>query len=285
MKLSTQLLVVLALAAHPYLAVAATPEEQQKEMQKAVAALPWQVGPVTGSVSNKASIKIEKGAGLLDMPNSDKFLQLNGNPPSSTRNILATDDWFAAFDFEPSGYVKDDETIDADALLKQIKEGNARGNEERRKQGYPELTAEGWHVPPHYDPATKRLEWALRLRSGTSTVINYTVRILGRTGVESAILVSSPERLDADIQSFKTALQGFDFNAGERYSEFKQGDRIAEFGLAALVAGGAAAVATKTGFWKVLAGVFAAFWKVIAAGAVALVIGIGKFFGGKKSSN
>jgi uncharacterized membrane-anchored protein len=109
-------------------------------------------------------------------------------------------------------------------------------------------------------------------------VLNYTVRLLGRTGVESAILVSRPETLDDDIKSFKKALQGFEFNAGERYSEFKQGDRIAEFGLAALVAGGAAAVATKAGFWKVLGGALAAFWKVIAAFFVAATAGVRKFF-------
>ena len=99
-----------------------------------------------------------------------------------------------------------------------------------------------------------------------------------RTGYEAATLVSSPDSLQQDIVAFKSALKGFDFNAGEKYSEFKQGDRIAEFGLAALVAGGAAAVAVKTGFWKVLLGGLAAFWKFIAAGVVALLAFFGKMF-------
>jgi uncharacterized membrane-anchored protein len=91
------------------------------------------------------------------------------------------------------------------------------------------------------------------------------------------------DSLDRDIKSFKKALEGFEFNSGERYSEFKQGDRVAEFGLAALVAGGAAAVATKAGFWKVLAGSLAAFWKVIAAFCVAGWAGIRKFFSRNKA--
>jgi uncharacterized membrane-anchored protein len=56
-----------------------------------------------------------------------------------------------------------------------------------------------------------------------------------------AILVSDPESLDRDIAEFKTALGGYEFASGERYSEFRAGDRVAEYGLAALVLGGAAA--------------------------------------------
>ena len=52
--------------------------------------------------------------------------------------------------------------------------------------------------------------------------------------------------------------------AGERYAEFRAGDRVAEYGLAALVLGGAAAVATKSGFLK-------AFGKLIVVG----VMGVG----------
>ena len=58
-------------------------------------------------------------------------------------------------------------------------------------------------------------------------VINYTVRVLGRSGYERVVLVSSPETLDQDVAQFKKVLTGFDFNAGEKYSEFKQGDRVA----------------------------------------------------------
>jgi uncharacterized membrane-anchored protein len=78
-----------------------------------------------------------------------------------------------------------------------------------------------------------------------------------------AILVSDPESLEREIAEFKTALTGYDFTAGQRYAEFRAGDKVAEYGLAALVLGGAAAVATKTGFFK-------AFGKLIVVGVVAL---------------
>ena len=266
-----------------FVSLSAAAPTSQDEAAAGFKALKWERGPVSGALSDKATIKLPDGVAYLDEGNSSKFLELTGNVPAPHHNIVASEDWFAAFSFDPVGYVKDDEKIDADALLKQIKESDEPSNEERRKRGLPELHTEGWYVAPHYDTATKHLEWGLRLRSADSTqpVINYTVRLLGRTGYESAILVSSPDKLDSDVRAFKAVLTGFDFNAGERYAEFKPGDRVAEFGLAALVAGGAAAVAVKTGFWKVILASLAAFWKVIAAGAVAVVAAIGKLFGGR----
>lgn len=113
-------------------------------------------------------------------------------------------------------------------------------------------------------------------------IVNYTSRLLGRSGVMSAILVSDVGSLSTDTQDFKTALQQFRYMPGEQYSEFKQGDKIAEYGLAALILGGAAAVATKKGFWAVIGGFLAAFWKLLAGLAVAAVAGIGSLFKRKK---
>ncbi len=68
----------------------------------------------------------------------------------------------------------------------------------------------------------------------------------------TVVLVADSLELKSSVNSFKHALAGYHFVEGEKYSEFKKGDRVAEFGLAALIAGGAAAVATKKGFWAVL---------------------------------
>lgn len=254
-------------------------DTEKNPRQAAYDALAWQDGPTKGALGNKATIAVPKGIRFLNETEGSKYLELTGNLPSREA-ILEAETWFAAFSFDDAGYVKDDEAIDADAILKRMQENDGPANEERRKLGLTEIYTDGWHIPPHYDPQTKHLEWAIKLHSATSPepVINYTVRLLGRSGYESAILVSSPQTLDVDVKAFKAALTGFDFNAGEKYQEFKQGDKVAAYGIAALVAGGAAAVATKTGFWKVLLGGLAAFWKVIAAGVVALIAGIGKVF-------
>jgi uncharacterized membrane-anchored protein len=235
-----------------------------QELQK----LAWQRGPGEGAIAGKAKIKIPEGFAFLDDRNTGRFLELMGNPPRSGHYMIAPArlDWFAVFSFDPVGYVKDDEKIDAEALLKTLKESDAPGNEERKRLGMTPVYTDGWHVPPHYDSSTKRLEWGLRLRDERGrTNVNYTSRLLGRSGVMSAVLVTSTESLNEDMKAFNGALGGFEFVAGEKYAEFKSGDKIAEYGLAALVVGGAAAAAAKSGLLKSLG----KFLWVIIGGAIA----------------
>ena len=235
-----------------------------QELQK----LAWQRAPGEGAIGAKAKIRIPEGYSFLDERNTRRFLELMGNPPRDNHYLIAPAnlDWFAVFSFDPVGYVKDDEKIDADALLKSLKEGDAPGNEERKRLGMAPIYTDGWHVPPHYDSGTKRLEWGMRLRDERGGMhVNYTSRLLGRSGVMSAVLVSSPQTLNDDVRAFNGALAGYQFNAGEQYAEFKSGDKIAEYGLAALVVGGAAAAAAKAGLFKSL-GKF--LWVIIGGAAM-----------------
>jgi uncharacterized membrane-anchored protein len=175
-------------------------------------------------------------------------------------------DWFAVFSFDPVGYVKDDEKIDAAALLASLKQGDGPGNEERKRLGMASIYTDGWYVPPHYDAGSKRLEWGMRLRDAQGRAhVNYTSRLLGRSGVMSAVLVSSPQTLSDDITAFNGLLARYQFNAGEQYGEFKSGDKVAEYGLTALVLGGGAAAAAKAGLLKSLGNFL---WVIVGGGAV-----------------
>ena len=279
MKVRHAIVVALLIPAAGWAASSPSPATAQN-----ISDLAWHEGPATAAIGKNAVLKVNEDVVFIDEANSRRFLELTGNLPSDGINIIynTKDRWWAAFSYEDTGHVKDDEKIDADALLKNLREGDESSNAERKRRGMSELHTDGWYVPPHYDPATKRLEWGVKLRSDNGVSANYTIRLLGRTGVTSATLVSSPEQLDANVQSFKATLPGFDYNAGEKYSEFKQGDRIAEYGLAALIAGGAAAVATKKGLWGTIAAFLAASWKVVAGVAIAAVAGVKKLFSRNK---
>ncbi|WP_051293714.1 DUF2167 domain-containing protein [Pseudoduganella violaceinigra] len=277
---------VIALALLPVFAMAGdmTPEQRKDAMSS----LEWHVGPRAEAIAGKATLKTPNDkVQFLDEKNSRRFLELTGNLPDDGNFIVYETEggWWADFSFDPSGYVKEGEKIDADALLKTLKEGDGPSNEERKRLGLGELHTEGWYVPPHYDEKTKRLEWGLKLRDSEGIVLNYTIRLLGRSGVMSATLVSSPETLDADVTSFRKVLDGFDYNDGEKYSEFKAGDHVAEYGLAALITGGAAVIATKKGFWAAAALFLAKMWKLVAVGGVAALAGLKSLFKKKESSN
>ena len=266
--------VLLALLVVTLPAAAQQPRDPQ-DVVKQIQGLGWVHGPADANIGGLATITVPKGLSFLDGPNTRKFLELNLNPPRDNHYTLSSQDlsWFAVFYFESAGYVKDDEKLDPDALLKSLQGSDDRANAERKRLSMPAINTVGWHVPPHYDPETKRLEWGVKLRQSDvgADVVNYTIRILGRRGVMHVTLVSDPRELDKDIVAFKGALGGYGFVAGEKYAEFKAGDRVAEYGLAALVLGGAAAVATKTGFGKALI-------KFIGIGVVALFGAVAAFF-------
>lgn len=249
---------------------------------KQVGALHWVHGPAAVQVGDVARIKLPAGPMFIGKDETSKFLELNGNPPSDDNYTVSAPDysWFAVFAFDPVGYVKDDEAIDADALLATLKEQDAADSEERKRLGLAALRLDGWSVKPHYDSATHNLEWGTRLVNDKGEVtVNYTSRILSRSGVMRATLVSDPGHLQDDIVKYRKVLAGFDFNAGERYGEWRDGDKVAGYGLAALVTGGAAAAAVKGGFFKPILVALAAGWKLVLAGLAALAAAVNKLFG------
>jgi uncharacterized membrane-anchored protein len=250
------------------------------DAEKAFRELKWLPPGAVGDVAGKAQFKTSADYTFLAPAETDKFLKLNGNPPQGSSVTIAPTkggNWFGVLRFAPEGYIKDDEKIDADALLKSLKEGNAEGNEEKRKQGYRTLTLEGWALPPRYDRENRRLEWGTLLRTEDNTVVaNVSTRILGRSGYTSAVLVTSPQTLDADLQDFKKALAGFDYVSGEKYSEWREGDKVAAYGLGALVLGGAAAAVSSKGGFKVIG-------LALLAAAGAVWAAVKKLFGRKAS--
>ena len=269
----------LAIGVSAPCAAADAEQDVRSEMQK----LPWQEGPASGDVGGRSKIQIPDGARLLPESSGSRFLELTGNLPEQGDTVLVRKGWWATLSFDDSGYVKDDEKLDADALLASMRKNEESANEERKKRGMATLTNDGWIVPPHYDPTTKYLEWGVRLRSSDSPqpVVNYTMRLLSRHGSETVILVTSPETLQQDVADLHQVLTGYKFNAGESYAEFRPGDHVAEFGLGALVLGGAAAAAVKAGWFKgLIAGLIAA-WKLVAAGVVAAFAGLKRLFSRK----
>jgi uncharacterized membrane-anchored protein len=254
----------------------------QQNYRKQVQSLNWQKGPQSVNLFSNATLAVPQQHVFLGTADTEKYERLHHNIGGGNEYFFAPagGNWESYFSFSDDGYVKDDEKIDADAILKSISAGTERANEARRQRGWDELEVVGWQTPPHYDPQTHRLEWAVigrNKRTGQQSV-NFNTRVLGRGGVTSVVMVSAPDDLDASIAELKDDLKGFDYQAGQKYAEYRPGDKLAKYGLAALITGGAAAVAVKTGLWKVILGALAAGWKFVAAAFVALFGGFRRFF-------
>jgi uncharacterized membrane-anchored protein len=245
-------------------------EVNSKEQGNPLNNLNLSKGPQVENILGLATISTRKYQGFLGEADTEKFLKYAGNIPRKGLNSLlsfVTDKgWWAIFSFEDTGYIKDDENIDADALLSALKESQVASNEERTSLGLKKMYLIGWYTPPHYDRQTNRLEWGVRVQEeGGEENLNYSIRMLGRKGVMHVTLVSDAQSLQADLVELKNNLLTFSFNDGGRYAEYKEGDKVAEYGLSALIAGGAAAVAAKKGLFGAIAGFLAASWKFILA--------------------
>jgi len=264
---------VSLLLAHPASA-------QEEEHAPEAISIDWASGPMRADIGDIAEIEVPEGL-LVTGPNGTRtLLEALGNPTSGSELACIApaseeESWFVIFEFEDCGYVKDDEKEDLDsgAILESIRRGNEAANKERRARGWDTLEVVGWEVPPRYDEVTNNLEWAIRGRSEGGDSLNYSVRLLGRRGVMHADLVLEPEDLAALMPEFRDLLAGFAFQSGHTYAEFRSGDKIAKYGLTALVTGGAAVAALKTGFlakaWKFLVLIavgIAAFFKKLWAG-------------------
>jgi uncharacterized membrane-anchored protein len=257
-------------------------EDANTAFRKQLSELKWIRGPKQVQLFGNSTLEVPAGYVFLNPTDTAKLETITHNIGGGTEYFLAPEDlhWGAHFSFKDDGYVKDDEKIDAAALLQSIKDNTAAGNKIRRERGWDEMEVIGWQAPPHYDTQTNRLEWAVSgkdLKSSTE-VVNFNTRILGRGGVMSAVLIADPQNLTAATDDFKTTLSGFTYSAGQRYAEYRPGDKVAKYGLAALVTGGAAAIAVKTGLWKVIVGGLVAGWKFVAAAVVAVFGGIARRF-------
>jgi uncharacterized membrane-anchored protein len=262
----------LFLAATP---LRAAEETQADDVDSMLAKFDWLRGPAKADLKSLAEINVPQGFIFTGAKGTQELLESMGNPTSGDElGFLAPTSlgWFVVFEFSDVGYVKDDDKdkLDADKLLNAIKAGNDQANKYREKMGVPPLHITGWEFPPRYNETTHNLEWAIRGESEARPVINYNTRLLGRKGVMEVNLVIKPERLTETIPTYQAILADYSYKPGERYAEYRQGDKLAQYGLAALITGGAAAVAVKTGLFGAIVLFFKKAWKLVVVAVVAL---------------
>lgn len=218
-----------------------------------------------------------------------------GNPPGQKTlgmiipnavSPLADDGWGVVVSYDEGGYISDEDADDIDyaQLLDDMKAATADANKERKAGGYVPIELVGWAEPPSYDRVTHKFYWAKELATADApdNVLNYDIRILGRKGALELRVVAGMAQLPAIKAQIPELLAMTNFTEGHRYQDFNADtDHVAEYGLAALVAGG---VAAKTGLFAKLAALFIAFKKIFIFVIVA-VVGLGAKLLGRKSDH
>lgn len=251
----------------------------------------------------EGKVKLPGDIATLDLPSNFRYLNPVdaeklltdgwGNPPGTKTlgmivpadvNPLSAAGWGVVVTYDKDGHVKDDDAdhINYADLLKDMKEGMEENNKERKEQGYSAMTLVGWAEQPSYDKAQHKLYWAKELHTEGSKEngLNYNIRVLGREGVLVLNAVAGMQQIAQVKQEMKKVTAFTDFTPGNRYADFNAStDKVAEYGIAALVAGG---VAAKLGFFGKIFAVLLAFKKIILLGVAGLGGWVWKLLGRKK---
>jgi uncharacterized membrane-anchored protein len=270
------------------------PKAQDAASPKLLDSLTFKAGKIT----------LPGDIGTLDLPESFRYLAPDdaarllaegwGNPPGlktlgmivpAAVSPLSDEGWRVVVTYEKEGHIKDNDAdgIKYDELLKSMQDGDKDDNEERKKQGYPALTLVGWAETPHYDKASHKLYWAKELRTEgrDQNSLNYNVRVLGREGVLVLNAVAGMTQIEQVRGEMRNVTAFTDFTPGNGYADFdSKTDKVAEYGIAALIAGGAAA---KLGLFGKLIAMLLVFKKLILLGLAAAVAWLARVFGRKKS--
>ncbi len=274
--------------AAPQGADAASRQKTEIEAAFHAASAALQRGPVEVPVAGQATLKVPEGYGFVPGPEARQLLRALGNHPGDEEQgmiyPLADKDaaWFVVVSYITSGYIKDDDARDwkADDLLSSIREGTEETNKERKARGIPEMEIIGWVEKPLYDASAHRLVWSISTRDKGAPAndvpgINYKTLALGREGYISMNLVTDLNAVEALKPTAQTFLSGLEFSQGKRYADFNSStDKVAEYGLAALVAGVAA---KKLGLFAIVAAFFVKFAKVIGVAVIAAFGGLAKW--------
>jgi uncharacterized membrane-anchored protein len=200
--------------------------------------------------------------------------------PAGAALTDAKNSWVVVISYSSDGYVSDAEAgaLDYDKMLKDMQQNARDVNPERQKQGYPAIELIGWATPPHYDATSNKLYWAKELNfSGAHEhTLNYDIRVLGRGGYLSFNAVAGMHQLGMVKERMPQVLDMAEFDAGQRYTDFDAStDKIAAYGIGALVAG---AIAAKAGLFAKLLVLLLAFKKAVIVGFLAIAAAVRKFF-------
>lgn len=278
---------------------AAAPAAEMKLTPEQEAAIKSLVqGPAEVKLRDVATLAIPADMLFVPANQAAAFLQSQGNlHTEGVMGLVVPKDekqvWFVVAEYDDNGFIKDadGDKFNADEILEGMKEGVKEGNEERAKLGHPSMEVVGWIQKPAYDKEKRQLVWSVSARDvpapgqpamdPNENSVNYNTFTLGRAGFISLNLVSAQGRIEQDKHVAGELLAGLKFVQGRRYEDFDpKTDKVAEYGLMALIGGVAA---KKLGLFAAIAAAAIKFSKVIVIAVLGLAVGVKKFFSRNKA--
>jgi len=196
-------------------------------------ALNWVRGPREINIAGNSTLSLPEGYVYLDAANTAKFEELNQNLSGGKEVMIApkTLQWSAYLIFEDERVREGHEKIDADAILKTLKE-----NTEASKRGAKNAAA-GLNCTSSAGVSRrlttrrrKRLEWATSLQSQSDQAVNFFTKVLDGEVCHNHLGFGARKhdhrRCRLRQRAYRLPLQ-----SGRVVRGWRPGDKVAEYGL------------------------------------------------------
>mgnify|MGYP003326397815 CR=1 FL=1 len=228
-----RLLALVILAALPFTALshAQVPQRSQVEREAELESLGWTRG---------GPVELPRSKGLLNVPPNLRQLvgkdvpkawhALNGTIPPIGLEAIVHDpetNGYVTFQKLSVGYIKLDDwnDFDPERLIKVISETAEAANKERAKAGVSPIRTVRWHQIPQLDREKNVVHWAIEVVDGEGeTAINSGALVFSRDGYECIVWVGG----DPFESLLTVAEASFSLPQGNRYSDYRPGDRVAK---------------------------------------------------------
>ena len=217
--------------------------ETEDDMARAMLALDYEDVPKNYSFQNaNQSYDLPEGWAIFHKENARKLLfYINGADTFSKVNAVAIDydfDYQLIFSYVDSGYIdaSDWDRLDPDLLMEGIIESTFEANKTRVSNGVPKIEVKGWITEPTYDPTRDIAFYVIEAESAGESILNSVALKLGREGFTNITYVTGAGSPQEAADTLLAKLDGHSFDAGFLYADYEQGNKMAGFGLASLVA-------------------------------------------------
>jgi uncharacterized membrane-anchored protein len=260
---ATALAIVLAQPAF-----AETPQQHDRAAAAAFRAMHWKKGTQKLSASHGTFVVPRNGTMLVGSEATRADQLINGASDPSVEGFAEFAHRSLYVSYVGEGFVTADDwkDVNADDLMKNIKDGTEQANAERAKAGVGALHVDGWVQKPTFDANRKSVRWVTHAHDDAGrTIVNAVAMQLGRQGYERFTLVSNGKDPNGDAALLSSAAGDYSFDPGFRFSDYVKGDKLAGYGIAALVGTAAGATIAKTVGFGALLRLVKKFFLVIIA--------------------
>ncbi len=254
----------------------ADPPKTEAERNAVLDTIQWHEGGVFHLERSKATIRVpNRFAVALDSDVRNFYEVVNGvSAPKNLEAMIVDTKTKSLVLYAPvhEGYVKLDDwsDVDPDRMIAEIRENTENANVQRRANGVPPIHVVGWIEKPNLDRSASVVRWAVEATGEDGPIVNASALVLGRHGYEKLVWVGpKSEEPSLLLDAARSALS---FDTGTEYKDYQAGDRVAEYGIAALVATAVGAKsAAKFGLFALIAAFAKKGWLIILMlfGAVA----------------